>query len=160
MIARAIDKTIDVLQIVAGTLLLTLFTLSAVQIAMRYFAGVAWIWLPDVSRLLFIWLVFIGASVLVGRNGHLVMDFFISKLAAASMHRAQIAIQIGQIAFFAVMLVWGTRIFLVRLNIPFDTWDFPTGWAYLAVPATALLMIIFSGNTLLTMLTGTGARDE
>jgi TRAP-type transport system small permease protein len=160
MIERAINKMIDVLQTVAGALLLTLFTLNVVQIGMRYFSGAAWILLPDVSRLLFIWLVFIGASVLVARNGHLVMDFFVGKLAASSMHKARIVIQIGQIAFFAVMLIWGVRIFLVRLNIPFDTWDFPTGWAYLAVPATALLMIIFSGRALLTMLTRTGAGNE
>jgi TRAP-type C4-dicarboxylate transport system permease small subunit len=58
------------------------------------------------------------------------------------------------------MLVWGLRIFRVRLDIPFDTWDFPTGWAYLAVPAAALLMIVFSGHSLLTMLTKTGAKVE
>jgi TRAP-type C4-dicarboxylate transport system permease small subunit len=58
------------------------------------------------------------------------------------------------------MLVWGTRIFLVRLNIPFDTWDFPTGWAYLAVPATALLMIVFAVNAMWKILSRTGAKDE
>jgi TRAP-type transport system small permease protein len=160
MLARTIDKVFDLLQIVAGALLLTLFTLNIVQITMRYTTGAAWIWLPDVSRFLFIWLVFIGASVLVGRNEHLMMDFFIGKLSAASMRRAKVVIQIGQIAFFAVMLVWGMRIFQVRLNIPFDTWDFPTGWAYLAVPVTALLMIVFSVNSLWTMLTNRGARVE
>jgi TRAP-type transport system small permease protein len=160
MIDRAIAKTTAALQIVAGALLLTLFTLNVVQIGLRYFLGAALIWLPDLSRLLFVWLVFIGASVLVARNGHLVMDFFTARLTAASRNRAQLVIQIGQIGFFVVMLVWGTRIFLVRLDIPFDTWEFPTGWAYLAVPASALLMIIFAGNALLTMLTRTGANDE
>jgi TRAP-type C4-dicarboxylate transport system permease small subunit len=160
MIERVLDKLVDLLQIVAGTLLLALFALNVAQIAMRYFAGFAWIWLPDFSRFLFIWLVFIGASVLVARNGHLMMDFFITKLSAASKRHVQVVILLGQIAFFAVMLVWGLRIFRVRLDIPFDTWDFPTGWAYLAVPAAALLMIVFSGHSLLTMLTKTGARVE
>jgi TRAP-type C4-dicarboxylate transport system permease small subunit len=85
MIDRAIRKAFSVLEIVAGILILALFALNVVQIAMRYTTGAAWIWLPDFSRLLFIWLVFIGASVLVGRNEHLMMDFFIGKLSEASL---------------------------------------------------------------------------
>jgi TRAP-type transport system small permease protein len=148
MLDRIVGRSFAVLEAVAGTLLLALFALNIVRIAMRYFAGAAWIWLPDFSRLLFIWTVFIGASVLVGRNEHLLMDFFVARLKPAAARVLGIGIQLGQIAFFAVMLVWGVKIVVVRLDIPFDTWDFPTGWAYLAVPACAVLMLAYSINLL------------
>ena len=156
MLDRLIGRSFTVLEYVAGTILLALFALNIVKIAMRYFAGAAWIWLPDFSRLLFVWVVFIGASVLVGRNEHLLMDFFVARLKPATARVLGIGIQLCQVAFFGVMLVWGTRIFVVRLDIPFDTWDFPTGWAYLAVPACAALMLAYSINLLLKSFRKTG----
>lgn len=152
MLDRLVRRSFDLLEAVAGAILLALFALNIVRIAMRYFAGTAWVWLPDFSRLLFVWVVFLGAAVLVGRHEHLLMDFFVSKMKPGAARRLGMAIQLCQLALFTVMLVWGARIVDVRMGIPFDTWDFPTGWAYLAVPACAVLMILYSINLLLASL--------
>jgi TRAP-type C4-dicarboxylate transport system permease small subunit len=151
MFDRIVRKTLDILQVVAGALFCALFVLNILRIAMRYIAGSAWIWLPDVSRLLFIWTVFVGASVLVGRNGHLLMDYFLEKMGATARTVAQVVIQLGQILFCLVMVTGGTRIAIVRMRIPFDTWDAPTGWAYLAVPVCGALMIAFSLNNIVQL---------
>jgi TRAP-type C4-dicarboxylate transport system permease small subunit len=148
MLDTFVRKSCTVLEALAGVIFLTLFGLNIVRIAMRYFAGAAWIWLPDFSRLLFIWVVFIGASVLVARNEHLVMDFFVTKLKPAAARQLGTIIRLSEVAFFGVMLIGGVRIVEVRMRIPFDTWDFPTGWAYLAVPVCAVLMILFSVNSM------------
>jgi hypothetical protein len=37
----------------------------------------------------------------------------------------------------------------VAMRIPFDAWDFPAGWAYIAVPAWAIFMIAVSVNDIL-----------
>lgn len=149
MLDTFVRKCCAVLEAVAGVIFLTLFGLNIVRIAMRYFAGAAWIWLPDFSRLLFIWVVFIGASVLVARNEHLVMDFFVTKLKPVAARQLGIIIRLSELAFFGVMLIGGVRIVDVRMRIPFDTWDFPTGWAYLAVPVCAVFMIVFSINAMM-----------
>lgn len=149
MLDTFVRKCCAVLEGVAGVIFLILFSLGIVRIAMRYLAGAAWIWLPDFSRLLFIWVVFIGASVLVARNEHLVMDFFVARMKPAAARKLGMVIRFCELAFFAVMLVGGVRIVEVRMRIPFDTWDFPTGWAYLAVPVCAVFMIVFSVNTMM-----------
>jgi TRAP-type C4-dicarboxylate transport system permease small subunit len=149
MLDTFVRKCCAVLEALAGVIFLTLFGLNIVRIAMRYFAGAAWIWLPDFSRLLFIWVVFIGASILVARNEHLVMDFFVTKLKPAAARQLGTIIRLCELAFFGVMLIGGVRIVDVRMRIPFDTWDFPTGWAYLAVPVCAVFMIVFSVNAMM-----------
>lgn len=149
MLDTFVRKSCTVLETLAGVIFLTLFGLNIIRIAMRYFAGAAWIWLPDFSRLLFIWVVFIGASILVARNEHLVMDYFVAKMKPAAARRLGMIIRLGELAFFAVMLIGGVRIVDVRMRIPFDTWDFPTGWAYLAVPTCAVFMILFSVNSVM-----------
>ena len=144
MLDAFVRKCCAVLEALAGVIFLTLFGLNILRIAMRYIAGAAWIWVPDLSRLLFIWVVFIGASVLVARNEHLVMDFFVTKLKPVAARRLGMVIRLAELAFFGVMLIGGVRIVDVRMRIPFDTWDFPTGWAYLAVPVCAVFMIVCS----------------
>ena len=123
---------------------LALFALNILRIGMRYIWGTSWIWIPDFSRFLFIWIVFLGAAVLVGKNEHLLMDFFLGKMKPRTRRIMETIIQIGQIPLFSIMLVSGIKITRVRMRIPFDTWDFPSGWAYLAVPVSAVLMIFFS----------------
>lgn len=149
MLDAFVRKCCAVLEALAGVIFLTLFGLNILRIAMRYIAGAAWIWVPDLSRLLFIWVVFIGASVLVARNEHLVMDFFVTKLKPVAARRLGMVIRLAELAFFGVMLIGGVRIVDVRMRIPFDTWDFPTGWAYLAVPVCAVFMIVFSLNAMM-----------
>lgn len=148
MLNQIVQKMYGILETSTGVLFVTLFALNILGIVLRYFVGISWIWLPDFSRLLFVWVVFLGASVLVGRNEHLLMDFFVAKLKPAASRRLGVAIQLGQMTFFAVMLVGGILIAGVRMRIPFDTMDFPTGWAYIAVPVCASFMILFSANNI------------
>jgi TRAP-type C4-dicarboxylate transport system permease small subunit len=156
MLKRIVEKMYAVLGAIAGFLFLSLFALNIVRIALRYFAGISWIWLPDFSRLLFIWLVFIGASILVGQHEHLIMDFLVSKMKPAPRRILNLFIQFCQIAFFVVMIVGGIPVTKVRMRVPFDTWDFPTGWAYLAVPVCAVIMIIFSLHSIQQLLSKKG----
>ena len=138
------ERIYSLIGVLSGTLFLMLFLLNIVRIVMRYIWGISWIWIPDLSRFLFIWIVFLGAAVLVGKNEHMLMDFFLGKMKPAHRRITEIIIQIGQIPLFGVMLMSGIKITRVRMRIPFDTWDFPTGWAYLAVPVCAVIMIYFS----------------
>lgn len=147
------EKIYSVISLMSGIMFLMLFILNILRIGMRYIWGVSWIWIPDFSRFLFIWIVFLGASVLVGKNEHMLMDFFLGKMRPGKKRIMEIIIQIGQLPFFGVMLMSGIKITRVRMRIPFDTWDFPTGWAYLAVPVCAVLMILFSCSNIFGYMT-------
>ena len=141
---RFCDKLMHWMQRVAGLLFLLLFLLYGLKIVLRYFLGVSWLWVPDFSRLIFIWIVFLGASVLLGRNDHLLMDFFIARLKPRNRLLTEMFIKGFECVLFLIMVVVGTRMTDVRMGVPFDTWDFPTGYAYLAVPVAGALMLLFS----------------
>jgi len=44
--------------------------------------------------------------------------------------------------FLVVLVLKGIEVTKVRMRIPFDTWDLPTGYAYMAVPICGSIMII------------------
>ena len=130
------------LEYFVGALFLLLFLLNILRISLRYFLGIGWLWEPDFCRLLFIWIVFVGATVLYVGKGHLAVDFFLNQMQQNIRERMHFVIDLIT-AIFLVALVWrGIEVTKVRMRIPFDTWDLPTGYAYMAVPICAAIMII------------------
>ena len=125
----------------AGTLFLILFLLNMLRILLRYFLGVAWLWEPDFSRLLFIWIVFIGATVLYVGKGHLMVDYFLNRMGSNARERMHFIIDGVTVIFLAILVIKGIEVTRVRMGIPFDTWDLPTGYAYVAVPICSALMM-------------------
>jgi len=137
-----IVRAVGSLEWFAGTLFLALFLLNILRIFLRYFLGVAWLWEPDFSRLLFIWIVFIGATVLYVGKGHLMVDFFLNRMKSKTRERMHFIIDLVTTLFLFVLVLKGIEVTRVRMRIPFDTWDLPTGYAYLAVPICGAIMII------------------
>jgi TRAP-type C4-dicarboxylate transport system permease small subunit len=44
--------------------------------------------------------------------------------------------------FLTILVIKGIEVTRVRMRIPFDTWDLPTGYAYVAVPICSAVMMI------------------
>ncbi|GAI90576.1 hypothetical protein ES703_05427 [subsurface metagenome] len=132
-----------------GILFITLFLLNIFRIGLRYFWGVSWLWVPDFSRLIFIWAVFLGASVLYARREHLEMDFFVNKMRESTWEKLSLFIDLCLAIFLAILIIEGFKISKIRMRIPFDMWDIPTGYAYAAVPICSAIMFIITINKLI-----------
>jgi TRAP-type C4-dicarboxylate transport system permease small subunit len=135
-------RAIRSLEWFTGILFLILFLLNILRITLRYFLGVAWLWEPDFSRLLFIWIVFIGATVLYAGKGHLVVDFFLTRMESNTREHMHFVIDLVTSIFLTILVLRGIEVTKVRMRIPFDTWDLPTGYAYMAVPVCGAIMIV------------------
>jgi TRAP-type C4-dicarboxylate transport system permease small subunit len=134
-------RTTKGLEWITGTLFLILFLLNLLRIFLRYIWGIAWLWEPDFSRLLFIWVVFVGATVLYAGKGHLMVDFFLNRMKSKTRERMHFMIDLVTAIFLVVLVLKGIEVTKVRMRIPFDTWDLPTGYAYMAVPICGAIMI-------------------
>jgi len=137
-------RAVSSLERITGALFLILFVLNTLRIFLRYFLGIAWLWEPDFSRLLFIWIVFIGATVLYVGKGHLVIDFFLDRMRQNNRKRMHFIIDLVTTLFLFVLVLKGIEVTRVRMRIPFDTWDLPTGYAYVAVPICGAIMILIT----------------
>lgn len=141
---KVMNFIVNGIQELTGILFLTLFFLNLLRITLRYFLGISWLWVPDFSRLLFIWIVFLGTTVLYARGAHLEMDYVVNKLRESSRAKLRLVLDVCLAIFLVVLCVKGVEIARVRMRIPFDTWDFPTGYAYSAVPVCSGLMLIMT----------------
>ncbi|OQY38491.1 hypothetical protein B6228_04450 [Candidatus Atribacteria bacterium 4572_76] len=102
------------IELLVGVLFITLFLLNILKISLRYFWGISWLWVPDFSRLVFIWAIFLGTSVLYARRA----------------------------IFLFILIIEGFKVSIIRMRIPFDMWNIPTGYAYAAVPVCSAIMFV------------------
>ena len=140
-ILGALDR---MLSFALGAILIGIFCLNLYQVAGRYLFGVGAVWIPDVTRLLFIWMVFLGTALMHQRKRHLVIDVLLLKFPGPARRRIEALIALGMLALAGVMAAVGWRIMQIRMDIPYTGLEIPTGYAYLAVPVAAALIALSS----------------
>jgi TRAP-type C4-dicarboxylate transport system permease small subunit len=134
-----------------GALFFGVLLITVTNIVLRNVLSVSWLFMDGLLRLLFIWMVFSGTAVLYYRNDHLVMDFFSGKFSPKMARRIDLIQQVLFLVFMVILLFYGMQITKVRMGIPFETWNLPTGYAYVAVPVNALLMGLFCIEKIITL---------
>lgn len=148
VIDRLFANLLKGVQISAGIFFTLLFTVNILRILLRNFFGITWFWIPGFSRLVFIWTVFLATTALYVTDDHLIMDFFINKMQTGRKRKLHIFINFVFLVFVLVLITYGFMVFQVRMRVPYTSWNFPTGYAYLAVPVCGILMLFFCLNKL------------
>lgn len=133
------------LKVLIGLDFLILFVLNIGQIISRSFLRMSSVSIPDISRFLFIWLVFLGTAFIYNRKQHLVIEFVKLRLSRSLQYRLSLLTNITMMVFFAILIRSGWRMTMIRMDIPYTGWEIPTGYAYLAVPVCAFLMLLVTG---------------
>ena len=146
-----LDRFAALLENLLAAGFMALFAVTILNIVLRNVAGIAWLWIPAFSRLVFIWVVFLGVAAATRRGEHLVVDLLERRLAGWRRRGLLIAIHGVLLPFYAMLLYYGTTIAQVRMRVPFDTWRVPTGWAYMAVPVAAALLLVFTFERLVNL---------
>jgi len=136
------------LSLAIGLALAGIFALNLYQVGGRYLFGIGAVWIPDVTRFLFVWMTFLGTALMHQRRKHLVIDFVLLKLSPRWRWAADGLIGFGVLGLSLVLLVVGWRIMQIRMDISYTGWEVPTGYAYLAVPIAAGLIALSSLDTL------------
>lgn len=143
-LSRGLDALARVLWCALGAILIAIFSLNLYQVGGRYLFGVGAVWIPDLTRLLFIWMVFLGTALMHQRKRHLVIDVLLLKFPGPARRMIEALIGLGMLGLAGVMAFVGWRIMQIRMDIPYTGLEIPTGYAYLAVPVAATLMALTS----------------
>jgi TRAP-type transport system small permease protein len=137
-----------------GAGLIGIFLLNLYQVGGRYLFGIGAAWIPDVTRFLFIWMVFLGTALVHLQKKHLVIDFFQLRMPYPLRRATKALINAGMLLMAVLLLLVGWRIMQIRMDIPYTGWEIPTGYAYLAVPVAAALIALTSLMSLWEWVSG------
>ena len=139
------NKVSTVLSYIAGALLTVVFITSAANIVLRNIFNYSWLFSQALLKITFVWMVFIGVAVMDFRTEHLKMDFLSNKFSKKMTTIVDWATMVIKFIVLGIMIVYGFKVTKLRMSIPFPTYKkLGTGWMYLSIPVSAILMVIFS----------------
>jgi TRAP-type C4-dicarboxylate transport system permease small subunit len=140
---KALDPLEMVLMIICG---LTLFGFSlsvCCDIATRVL-GSPWLWLQEVTSTLFVYGIFIGASVATRRNDHLYLTAFAESLSGTPRVAAEVVIRLVVLGVALCLIYFGYVNYLRgfgSFRLPSNT---PIASLYAAIPLCGLLTALFT----------------
>jgi TRAP-type C4-dicarboxylate transport system permease small subunit len=141
---------------VAGLLMGALLVVLTLQVVARVLNTSVFFFTEEVSRHLFIVLVFFGAAGAIRDRSHISINIFVGMLPAWLRLAVALACNALVLLFLAVLVYWGWRATVRLWDIPTTTLEMPSGLIYAAIPVTAVLMIL---RTLKQMAEDVAAGD-
>jgi len=122
---------------------ITFVVLSFVQVVLRYGFGRPLTWAEEVSRYLFVWVVFVGAGIAARYKAHIALDFLVSRFTPRVQRR--VAMLVGALSFVMLLLVfvwYGWFLTQVSMRQESPATGIPVGWATLAIPVGGIVTVI------------------
>jgi TRAP-type C4-dicarboxylate transport system permease small subunit len=139
-VGRWFDRSVELVVMVA---FVTFVVLSFVQVVLRYGLGQPLTWSEEVSRYLFVWVVFLGGGVAARYRGHIVLDFVVSVLPPRIRLLLGTLMGLLSLAMLLVVFAWqGWILTLVSWRQESPATGLPVGVATLAIPVGGLLMAL------------------
>ena len=153
-ITAGLGALTDGLSKFTGLLFLAMLLLVTAQIIFRFVLEISVSWTEDVSRLMFVYVVYLGASVAFHERAMIVIDtvpsVWPSTNAALTLVASALTFLITAFLFYAsipmVASSWNT-------SLPTVAW-ISNGWAYLAFTISFGLMLVHSGANVALWLLG------
>jgi TRAP-type C4-dicarboxylate transport system permease small subunit len=140
---KALDPLESALMIVCGLILFG-FSLSVCCDIGTRLLGDPWLWLQEVTSTLFVYGIFIGASVATRRNDHLYLTAFAESMRGTARTVAEVVIRVVVLSC-AICLIYFGYINYLRgfgsFRLPSNT---PIASLYAAIPLCGLLIALFT----------------
>jgi TRAP-type C4-dicarboxylate transport system permease small subunit len=140
---KALDPLEMVLMIVCGLTLFG-FSLSVCCDIMTRLLGDPWLWLQEVTSTLFVYGIFIGASVATRRNDHLYLTAFAEAMHGTARTVAEVVIRLVVLGVAFCLIYFGYINYLRgfgSFRLPSNT---PIASLYAAIPLCGLLTALFT----------------
>jgi TRAP-type C4-dicarboxylate transport system permease small subunit len=139
-VLKALDRVLKSLL----TFLVGLFTVSVfLQVLIRFVFKYPLPWTEEVSRIAFVYTIFIGATIAVRQKAHLNIDFLLVVLPAR-LARAIKLLGTALVAVFLVFVTWEGIEFVRQTGVQVTpVMQVPFRYLYVIIPSCGSLMLLY-----------------
>ena len=126
---------------IAGVLIAALFVLVLIDIGVRNVLRTSLIWPEEISRILSVWSVFIGAAAALKSDALISIDVVYRYLGPGRRRAFDVVSFVVVAACLVILFGYGIVFFARFAQDLTPTTGIPKGWFYGAVPVGSLLML-------------------
>jgi TRAP-type C4-dicarboxylate transport system permease small subunit len=120
---------------------IVLITITAV--IWRYVLNAPIAWIEQVSNMLFIWMIFIGAAILYRQMLHIAVDFALEWLPAHVKPIYFWVVEILNLSFIVLLFIYSLKLSIDVLPNQTGALDISPAWFYFSAPVSSAMMILF-----------------
>ena len=136
---RILDRILDGIALMSLTVLVLVVGL---QIFARYVLNHSLFWSEELARYLFVYLVFLGAAIMLRKNRHIQVSFFVERLAPSLQKGIAILVDVVLLIFMGIVLWQGIRLASMVWTVPTAALFIPWTFVYLGVLISMAAMVI------------------
>ena len=137
------DAITSVAKLLLGGLVAAIVLITLAGVWWRYVLNAPLAWPEQVSRILFVWMTFVGAAVLYRDRLHVAIDMFVMKLPPRLQIGAMWLVELWLLLFNVVLLIYGLKLSVDTLDQTFGALDISPATFYFAAPVSAGMMILY-----------------
>jgi TRAP-type C4-dicarboxylate transport system permease small subunit len=150
----------QLLEWAAGLLLCAMVGVGFLQVFGRYTGLIFVPWTEEAARLLFLWIVWLGAAAAMARAGHIRFDFVVDRLPAWLRRPCEIAVHAGIGVFLIVLMWYGYEVAQSQAAASYLTFPLSVKYAYLSTVVGSGLMLALLAVTAWTRWRVPPASEE
>lgn len=128
---------------ILGVLIGAIVAVTLAAVWWRYVVNDPISWTEQVSRIMFVWVTFLGAAVLYREKTHITIDMFLEMIPQPFKSIMVWLIELGMLLFIVVLFVYGLKLSLDTLSQTYGALDISPASFYFAAPVSAALMLLF-----------------
>jgi TRAP-type C4-dicarboxylate transport system permease small subunit len=139
-----IVKTLDlILKYIIVTFSISMVLIIFAQVITRYLFKTPLSWSEELARYIFIWVIFLGTAVAVGKNNHIVIDFIIRYLPERYKVFGDLVVNVI-IAIYLVIITYSSyKVLPVVASSLTSALQISYSYVYAALPISSLITIVY-----------------
>jgi len=154
---RLLDLILDRATI---ALLVVLLLVVGAQIFARYVLNHSLFWSEELARYLFIYLVFLGAAVMLRQRRHIQVSFFMERFSSTPRRAVAILVDLLLLAFVGTVLWQSVTLMTLVWTVPTAALLIPWSFVYLGISLGMAAMLLGVLGRLWEHLTGAATEDR
>jgi TRAP-type C4-dicarboxylate transport system permease small subunit len=130
------------LDIIIISIFLTMFSITVLNVFLRFIFNNPIPWGPELARYSFVWIVYLGAILAMREGSHIGLEFIEKKMSQGLKMPYRFLINILIIIFLSVLTFVGVDMALKSYNTYSSAMQMPMFIPYLALPVGGIGMLI------------------
>ncbi len=147
---RVLDRVDTVVNLALAAILVAMTVIVTTQVFFRYVLSSPMSWPEEASRVILVWLSFVGAYIAMRQNRHIGFGLLVKKLPRTPKFVVDVLVLIMMLFFLGVVIRHGFVFMQRNMNIVMPYMRISLGvYVYSVFPVSGILMFVQTAVTLL-----------
>jgi len=133
----------NIVEWIAASLVVALAVIVFLQVFNRFLLKTPLAWSEDLAMLLFQWVAFLGAAIGVKRMRHFGIELVVRELSVKARRRIELVVPFIMGVLALTMVTEGIKLIAVNRSRIYSTMDLSYVWAFLAIPVSGGLILLY-----------------